>query len=193
MYVLNVIADRTLMIHEPFSVPSVRLALKPEGVPAGLLDGAWWPHSRNLLRELPALTDVLDPLWGPITHITVNPAHWPVIPRKVPVSGHVVKAGSFKAEQDRHHLLLHSSHGGNWSLLVIPPQATADAAARLMAAASGTPAHMARTSTAADDVLEAMERSQPFREEERESGGGTVAAAMATSRGLPALTCSRGV
>ncbi|GGO58428.1 hypothetical protein GCM10012287_56570 [Streptomyces daqingensis] len=171
----------------------MRLALKPEGVPVGLLDGAWWPHSRNLLRELPALTDVLDLLWGSITHITVNPAHWPVIPRKVPVSGHVVKAGRFEPEQDRHLLLLHSHHGGNWTLLVIPPRATANAAARLMAAASGTPVHTARPLTAADDALEAMERSQPLREEERQSEGSETAAAMATSRGLPALTRSRGV
>jgi hypothetical protein len=41
-------------------------------VPA-LLDGAWWPRSRDLHAELPALAAVLDPLWGRITRITVNP------------------------------------------------------------------------------------------------------------------------
>jgi hypothetical protein len=121
---------------DPAATPAVRLALKPVGATRGLLDGAWWPRSRDLLSELPALTDVLDPLWGRITRIAVNPRHWPVIPRRIPVAGHVVKAGWFKAEQDPHKLLVLSYTAGRWDLLVIPPQTGTDAAARLMAAAT---------------------------------------------------------
>ncbi|GAA2943352.1 hypothetical protein GCM10011428_72720 [Streptomyces violaceus] len=64
--------------------------------------------------ELPALTAVLDPLWGRITRVTVNPTQWPVIPRKVPVAGHVVTVGWFLAEQDPHELLLLSYHVGRF-------------------------------------------------------------------------------
>ncbi|MFD9107995.1 DUF5994 family protein [Streptomyces bottropensis] len=32
-----------------------------DGASRGLLDGAWWPRSRDLLVELPALTRMLDP------------------------------------------------------------------------------------------------------------------------------------
>ncbi|MFD8308871.1 DUF5994 family protein, partial [Streptomyces sp. NPDC059690] len=46
------------------ATPAARLALKRDGASRGILDGAWWPRSRDLLSELPALTDVLDPLWG---------------------------------------------------------------------------------------------------------------------------------
>ena len=84
----------------------LRLMLAPAGTAPALLDGAWWPRSRDLTAELPALTAVLDPLWGRITHVTVNPTFWPVIPRNVPVDGHVVGVGWFKAEQDPHKLLL---------------------------------------------------------------------------------------
>ncbi|MGP9019936.1 DUF5994 family protein [Streptomyces sp. BR1] len=120
---------------DPAATPPVRLALKPPGTTRGLLDGAWWPRSRDLLSELPVLTGVLDPLWGRITRVAVNPEHWPVMPRKVPVGGHVVKVGGF-TQQDPHKLLLLSYGVGRWDLLVIPPGTTAAAAARLMAAAT---------------------------------------------------------
>ncbi|WP_142214874.1 DUF5994 family protein [Streptomyces sp. SLBN-118] len=114
----------------------LRLMLAPAGTAPALIDGAWWPRSRDLSAELPALTAVLDPLWGRITRVTVNPTFWPVIPRKLPVAGHVVHVGWFKAEQDPHKLLLLSYTSGRWDLLVIPPETSAATAARLMATAT---------------------------------------------------------
>ncbi|MFF3941396.1 DUF5994 family protein [Streptomyces phaeofaciens] len=114
----------------------LRLSLAPVGAAPPLLDGAWWPSSRDLTAELPALTAVLDPLWGWITRVTVNPTHWPVVPRKVPVAGHVVNVGWFLAEQDPHELLLLSYHVGRWNLLVVPPRTDQVSADWLMAAAS---------------------------------------------------------
>ncbi|MDW4907247.1 DUF5994 family protein [Streptomyces sp. ADMS] len=115
---------------------SPRLSLAPVGPAPALLDGAWWPRSLDLAAELPSLTAVLDPLWGRVTRVTVNPVHWPVVPRRVPVAGHVVKVGWFLAEQDPHELLLLSYRTGRWNLLVVPPQTPAASAAWLMAAAS---------------------------------------------------------
>ncbi|MFJ3494843.1 DUF5994 family protein [Streptomyces sp. NPDC086091] len=120
----------------PSSSPALRLSLAPAGSAPALLDGAWWPRSRDLTAELPSLTAELDSLWGRITRITVNPTHWPAVPRKVPVAGHVVKVGWFLAEQDPHELLLLSYHVGRWNLLVVPPETPPATAARLMAAAS---------------------------------------------------------
>ena len=97
------------------------------------------------------MTAVLDPLWGRITRVTVNPTYWPAVPRKVPVDGHVVKVGWFLAEQDPHQLLLLSYRTGRWDLLVIPPETAPDSAARLMAAASDP----LRTSTASQLMEEA--------------------------------------
>ncbi|MFG2126652.1 DUF5994 family protein [Streptomyces sp. NPDC048751] len=76
------------------------------------LDGAWWPRSRDLTHELSALADVLDPLWGRITHIAVNPRHWPIRPRKILVNGHAMKAGWFPSGQDPHKILLLSYTAG---------------------------------------------------------------------------------
>lgn len=122
----------------PFRTPTARLALKPVSPSPGHVepDGAWWPGSRDLTHELSALADVLDPLWGRITHIAVNPRYWPTLPRKILVSGHVVEVGWFTSEQDPHKILPLSYTAGRWDLLVIPPETSAPSAARLVAAAS---------------------------------------------------------
>ncbi|MFD7583209.1 DUF5994 family protein [Kitasatospora sp. NPDC059817] len=116
--------------------PPVRLRLTPEGTTPGRLDGAWWPRSHDLLRELPPLAAALDPRWGRITRVTVNPAHWPVIPRRVPVAGHVIHVGWFDQEQDADEVMVCSFIPLRLELLVIPPDAEASAAERLMTTAS---------------------------------------------------------
>ncbi|MEU0430195.1 DUF5994 family protein [Streptomyces sp. NPDC006290] len=139
-----------------FKAPTVRLALKPVSPSRGRveLDGAWWPRSHDLAHELSALADVLDPLWGRITRIAVDPGHWPIIPRRIFVNAQVVKVDWFTAGQDQHKILLLSYKAGRWDLLVIPPETSAPAAARLMAAASsGTgPALTATALLAAEQV-----------------------------------------
>ncbi|GAB7184974.1 DUF5994 family protein [Kitasatospora sp. Ki12] len=116
--------------------PTARLSLAPRGVRPGRLDGAWWPRSRDLLLELPALAADIDEQWGRITRITVNPAQWPVIPPRIPVAGHTVHAGWFSAEQDEHTIAVFSYAPRRLNLLVVPPETDAVGAARLMAEAS---------------------------------------------------------
>ncbi len=112
-----------------------RLSLTPQTALAGLLDGAWWPSTRDLTAELPLLAAALAGPWGRITRISVNPTRWPVIPHKVAVAGHTLHVGWF-TEQDPDKLILLSGTTGRWDLLVVPPETSPAAAARLMAAAS---------------------------------------------------------
>ncbi|MFJ9946567.1 DUF5994 family protein [Kitasatospora sp. NPDC091207] len=137
---------------------TARLSLAPSGVRPGRLDGAWWPRSRDLLRELPALAADIDERWGRVTRITVNPAQWPVIPRRIPVTGHTVHAGWFSTEQDEHTIAVFSYAPLRLNLLVVPPETAAVDAARLMAEAAA-PAN----TTAASDLIAA------------ETGGGAQA------------------
>ncbi|WP_391858949.1 DUF5994 family protein [Streptomyces rhizosphaerihabitans] len=127
-------------------------------------------------RESARETDVLDPLWGRITHVAVNPEHWPVIPHKVPVRGHAVKVGWFAPEIDPHKLLLLSYGTGRWNLLVIPPETGPEAAARLMAAASayGGPPLTASSLITADRALHDVSVPTQMQDAERagESEGG---------------------
>ncbi len=135
MTVLTVRTSTNTPPVSPSDRSGLRLSLRPSGPQVGLLDGAWWPRSRDLRDELPALAAQLDPLWGRITRVAVNPAYWSAVPREVPVRGHVVKVGGFRTAQDPHQLLLLSYRIGRWDLLVVPPEADPDVAARLMAAA----------------------------------------------------------
>jgi hypothetical protein len=179
--------DRTIISERAPAAPA-RLSFTPAGSPPGLLDGAWWPRSRDLFRELPALTDVLDARWGRVTHVTVNPTYWPVVPRKVPVAGHTVHVGWF-AEQDPNKLILLSYAAGRWDLLVIPPETGAAAAARLMSAAA-TPGGLCTASAlkASEDTTHDAQEAL-WQEEEWETDGGATSAP-----GKPAglLTSTRG-
>jgi hypothetical protein len=181
----------TTEAEDRFSSSSLRLSLAPGGPAPALLDGAWWPRSRDLVAELPSLTEVLDPLWGRITRVTVNPTHWPVVPRKVPVAGHVVKVGWFLAEQDPHELLLLSYRMGRWNLLVVPPRTTPVSAAWLMAAASDPPG----TSTASR-LMEEAARLRTVSEADRaveavwDTEGGHAARDPAARPRIPAVTAA---
>lgn len=191
--------DRTT-INERVASPPARLSLTPAGPLPGLLDGAWWPRSRDLMRELPALTAVLDSRWGRITRVTVNPAHWPVIPRKVPVNGHTVHVGWFTDEQDPHKLILLSYTTGRWDLLVIPPETGAAAAARLMLAAATPGGILAASGLMASEDTTRDASESLSREEEWETDGGAASAAAGNPIGLAGhpnlispLSCAQGM
>ncbi|MDX2292997.1 MULTISPECIES: DUF5994 family protein [Streptomyces] len=112
-----------------------RLALTPNTSMAGLLDGAWWPYSRDLATELLPLTEALRDRFGRVTRITANPAPWPVAPRKVPVGGYAVHVSWF-TDQAPDTMILFSYSLGRCDLLVVPPETEPASAARLMTAAS---------------------------------------------------------
>ncbi|MFD9005447.1 DUF5994 family protein [Streptomyces sp. NPDC059582] len=112
-----------------------RFSLTPKSSLNGLLDGAWWPYSRDLAAELPPLVEEMDGRLGRITRVMVNPTHWPVVPHKVPATGHTVHVGWF-TEQDPDKVILLSYTAGRCDLLVVPPDTEPAAAARLMAAAA---------------------------------------------------------
>ncbi|MEU3465579.1 DUF5994 family protein [Streptomyces sp. NPDC006733] len=114
----------------------VRILLKPQCADRGMVDGAWWPRSRDLSRELPSLVAVLDKRWGRITRVAVNPHRWPEIPKKVPAGIHTVSVGWFDAEQDPDDLLLLSYTVGRWDLLIVPPECDPERASWLMSAAA---------------------------------------------------------
>ncbi|GAA3379615.1 DUF5994 family protein [Streptomyces racemochromogenes] len=122
-----------------------RLTLTPNTALAGLLDGAWWPYSRDLATELPPLVDALRARWGRVTRVTANPAPWPVAPREVAVGEYAVPVGWFTG-QDLDTMMLLSYGLTRCDLLVIPPETEPASAARLMAAAS-TPGNLHTTGT----------------------------------------------
>jgi hypothetical protein len=161
--------------------PPARVSLSPANAARGLLDGAWWPRSRDLSRELPVLTDAMDRDWGRITRVTVNPQFWPVIPRKVHVGGHVVKVGWFTDEQDPHKLVLMCEAVGRRDLLVVPPETGDAAAARLMSAAADPLHSLTATGFMAEEAARSTSETDRAMEEDWESEGGP----LPPSHGIP--------
>ena len=120
----------------PASAP-VRIRLKPPSRHSGMVNGAWWPRSRDLARELPPLIEALDRAWGRIYHVTVQVHMWPDIPKRVQTGEHVVRVGWYDQEQDKHDICLISLRGGTRrDLLVVPPELDPETAERVMTAAA---------------------------------------------------------
>jgi hypothetical protein len=96
-----------------------RLRLKPKAPATGYVDGGWWPRSRDLVAELPALLEVLAVRLGPVARVAYALEAWDTPPRRVQINGARVRLEGFHS-QDKH--LLHVTGFGHQriSLLVVP-------------------------------------------------------------------------
>lgn len=105
---------------------ALRLRLKPKAPPTGSVDGAWWPRSRDLAKELPALAEVLAVRLGPVTRVAYSLNAWLAAPRRIVVNGRAIRLEGFHV-QDEHVLDVSGFDGPRVTLLVIPPEAPAAA------------------------------------------------------------------
>ncbi|GAB2747702.1 DUF5994 family protein [Amycolatopsis magusensis] len=137
--------------------PATRLRLKPKAPATGYVDGAWWPESRDLVRELPALLTVLGVRLHGVERFTYHLETWPGTPRKVRVGDEVVRAEGFRT-QPADTVTAIGSSGERVTLLVVPPDTEAefahdvlmtaahrgnnDSIASLLAAPGGEPAEI---------------------------------------------------
>ena len=125
---------------DPTAVPPTRpseprLQLDPTMAGTGSLDGGWWPRSRNPDTELPALIAGLEPSLGPITRVAVNLDAWDQAPRRVAVDGRRIRVGWFR-HMDPHVIGVTRAFQARVTLLVVPPEATGEAAGIAMAMAA---------------------------------------------------------
>jgi hypothetical protein len=117
----------SVQLTRTISVPTrhtpLRLRLKPKAPATGYVDGAWWPRSRHLTTELPALAEVLAVRLGRIERVAYALSAWNPTPRRVEVDGYRVHMEGF-TYQDQNIIHLTGSNRGRISLLVIPPEMT---------------------------------------------------------------------
>ncbi len=114
----------------------VRLETSRDRQGQGVLDGAWWPRSRDVGAELPALVAALTERLGPVTRVGLDAGAWEGLPTRLVVEDRVVHIDSFPVGDDT--VLITSGEGDLFSLLVIPPHAAPDAARAAMAEAVRT-------------------------------------------------------
>jgi hypothetical protein len=111
----------------PPTRPGLRLQLDPTMAGTGALDGGWWPRSRDPDAELPDLIAGLEPSLGPITRVALNLDAWDQAPRRVAVDGRRIRVGWFR-NMDPHMIGVTRAFQDRVALLVVPPEATGEAA-----------------------------------------------------------------
>ncbi|KOG30743.1 DUF5994 family protein [Streptomyces resistomycificus] len=99
----------------------------------GVLDGVWWPRSRDIAAELPSLITALTQLLGPVTRVGLDTGAWEELPTRMTIDDRVVHIDSFPVGDDT--VLVTRGGQDLLSLLVVPPHATPEAARAAMAEA----------------------------------------------------------
>ncbi|MEO3761018.1 DUF5994 family protein [Mycobacterium sp. B14F4] len=114
-----------------------RLRLKRKAPTSGFVDGAWWPHSGDLVKELPDLLTVLSVRLGGVTRVAYRLEEWAAAPRKFSVDGRVVRLDGYH-RQPANTIEILNGNGGRTILLVVPPGTEADHAHTIAMAAAST-------------------------------------------------------
>jgi hypothetical protein len=112
-----------------------RLFLAPVRAGQAVLDGGWWPRSRDPVAELPGLVLALCARYGPIRQLMLNSVTWDSRFTRLAVGAGVVRIGWY-ANLDPALLIATTYTGDQVDLLVVPPRTPAAAAKKAMTAAA---------------------------------------------------------
>src|SRR2546423_461190 len=99
---------------------TLRLKMKPKAPTTGYVDGAWWPRSRNLPTELPALLAALAVRLGRVQRVSYNLTTWDPAPRRIHIDGQLLRLGGFHTQLPNTIDLI-ETNGTRITLLVLPP------------------------------------------------------------------------
>ncbi|MGN9791600.1 DUF5994 family protein [Streptomyces sp. OZ13] len=122
-------------IHKDVKPGTALLRLETTHAREGILDGAWWPRSRDIGAELPVLITALTEHLGAVTRVGLDASAWEELPTRLIIGDRVVHIDSFPVGDDT--VLITRGDRDHFSLLVIPPDTTPDAARAAMARAVG--------------------------------------------------------
>jgi len=152
-----------------------RLKFRGEVSRRTILDGAWWPRSRDVVVELSNLVAALDARQFPVARIMLNPSVWDSHPRRIGVAGRTVRLGWFTT-LGAELLIATTSGDQRVDLLVVSPNAPPASADAAMTMASDGPDALTAAGVwaAASAQTPAAPASQSRAEADWESEGGHV-------------------
>jgi hypothetical protein len=133
-------------VHERAEPGTVLLRLETARTREGILDGAWWPRSRDIGAQLPGLITVLTQRLGPIARVGLDADAWDEVPGHLIIDGRVVHIDWYPVGDDT--VLITRGDQDHFLLLVVPPDATPAAAREAMSRAV-----QADNSTEAQQIL----------------------------------------
>ena len=101
------------------AIGNLRMRLKPAHRSCGFVQGAWWPRSTELRRELPSLVTALSLRIGSIDSVLYHEDEWSPAPLSIKNQGdHVIVS----ARQEWPNVIsLFGPRFGRLDLLVVPP------------------------------------------------------------------------
>ncbi|WP_157767804.1 DUF5994 family protein [Actinosynnema pretiosum] len=111
-----------------------RLRLRPKDPVTGHVDGAWWPGSRDLVTELPALLSTTAVRTGEIARVSYSLPEWDPAPRRVAHEDRRIRLEGFNW-QSAHTVDLIAVDGRRLTLLVVPATTDPTHARRTMSLA----------------------------------------------------------
>ncbi|MEU6976599.1 MULTISPECIES: DUF5994 family protein [unclassified Streptomyces] len=120
-------------VHRAIGPGAALLRLETTGSRQSVLDGAWWPRSRDVEREIPPLITALTEHLGPVTRVGLDASAWNGIPARLIVDDRVVHLDSFPVGDDT--VLITRGDNDHFSLMVVPPDTASEAARTAMARA----------------------------------------------------------
>jgi Family of unknown function (DUF5994) len=106
---------------QPPPLETPRLRLKPKAAPTGYVDGAWWPHSDDLVAEVPDLVAVLSVRLGAIDRVVYKLDEWTTAPRKMPIGERVIRLAGYHRHPS-NTIEVQGINGKKVVLLVVPHQ-----------------------------------------------------------------------
>jgi Family of unknown function (DUF5994) len=119
------------------ALAEARLSLDPATSRGPGIHGGWWPRSRDAAAELPALLTELSAQAARASRIALQVDAFSNIPHQLTIGGRKVHVAWFR-HMNPHTAILTMAGRDDLILLIVPPQASPEAAAEaLRRAASG--------------------------------------------------------
>ncbi|MFI1963898.1 DUF5994 family protein [Streptomyces pathocidini] len=120
-------------VHERVEPGALLLRLETTRNREGLLDGAWWPRSREIGQQLPGLITALVEHLGPITRVGLDANAWNEVPTRLVIDDRVVHIDWYPVGDDT--VLITRGDQDHFVLLVVPPETNPSAAHEAMSRA----------------------------------------------------------
>ncbi len=113
------------------------------------IDGAWWPRTGVIARELPELVAVLDVPLGRVTDISVN---WSSLQSQPDLNWHWFQGA-------HPHVMTVDGRDARTKILIVPHRTAAALAVMLLRRAAGMPVHAAHRDSRAFETAECIVRA----------------------------------
>jgi hypothetical protein len=117
--------------------PDSRLVFPPSPTAQGVVDGSWWPRSRDPAAELPVLIAALADRLGMVDRIALNADAWDTRPQRLTTVDQQMVRLDWSGAWDAHTIRVTGGDSSHLDLLVIPPDTATVLALTCLAIAAG--------------------------------------------------------